>query len=118
MTHKLITLIGAGVALAASAVWADDTPGFVGHTIHASTPGFGDLAFAMAPDGHFTRQDGAKGTWTFDGNILCYHTAGEEDLCGPFDGSKKPGDHWQDTAWDGNGMADITITEGLAFETD
>lgn len=93
-------VLGIGAALASSG-------GFVGNTIHSSTDGFGELAFYVDPDGSYQTSDGSGGSWTYDGETLCF-----DDLCGPFDGSMGPGDSWEDEAWDGNGMAQLSIDEG------
>lgn len=95
--------LGAAPALAAAA-------GFVGNTIVTTTDSWGDLSFYVSPDGTYESSSGTSGTWSYDGSTLCF-----DDLCGPFDGSKGPGDSWSDTAWDGNGDAEISIASGKSL---
>ena len=87
--------------------------GFIGNTIVSETAGFGALSFAVAEDGTYTRSDGISGTWTLEGDQLCFSAEGQDDLCGYFDVTKQPGDSWEDEAWDGNGMAKLSIKAGL-----
>lgn len=91
------------VAFAASA-------GFIGNTIVTTTDTWGELSFYVDPDGTYQTSNGDSGSWSYDGSTLCF-----DDLCGPFDGSMGPGDSWEDTAWDGNGMAQISIVSGNAL---
>ncbi len=111
---KSTTLTGVALSLlmaSSSAIAASG--GFTGNTIHVQTPGLGELFFAVAEDGTFNRPDGVSGTWSYDGTTLCFHVEAEKDLCGAFDGTKQVGDHWEDAAWDGNGMAQIHLMPGL-----
>ncbi len=96
-------IVGATAAFASAA-------GFVGNTIVTTTDTWGELAFYVAPDGSYESSSGGSGSWSYDGSTLCF-----DDLCGPFDGSKGPGDSWSDTAWDGNGEAEISIEAGNAL---
>lgn len=102
-TAITMLFVCASAALAATA-------GFVGNTIVTTTDTWGELSFYVAPDGTYESSSGDSGSWSFDGTTLCF-----DDLCGPFDGSKGPGDNWSDTAWDGNGEAEITIESGKAL---
>lgn len=99
----LTAALAAGSALAAAG-------GFVGNTIVTTTDTWGELAFYVNPDGSYESSGGGSGSWSYDGSTLCF-----DDLCGPFDGSKGPGDSWSDAAWDGNGEAEISIEPGKAL---
>lgn len=99
------TVIGLGTAIAGEA-------GFVGHTIHVSSASYGNMSFAIKQDGTYADAAGAAGTWTLEGETLCFHASSQDPLCGHVDTTKKPGDEWEDTAWDGNGMAKLSITAG------
>ncbi len=111
MVKIIAVLLLSGGFLAGSAL--AQSAGFIGNTIISETPGFGALSFAVAEDGTFTRSDGLSGTWTLEGDQLCFFVEGQDDLCGPFDVTKQAGDSWEEVAWDGNGMAKISITAGL-----
>ncbi len=99
-------VLAAAAAIAATAAFAA-SGGFVGNTIVSETAGFGELSFYVAPDGSYETSNGDNGTWSYDGSTLCF-----DDLCGPFDGSKRAGDSWSAPAWDGNGMAELSIEAG------
>mgnify|MGYP000111893488 CR=1 FL=1 len=101
--------LAAAAALAAGAAYAASA-GFIGNTIVSETPTYGELSFYVAPDGSYETSNGDSGSWSFDGSTLCF-----DDLCGPFDASKGPGDSWSAPAWDGNGTAQLTIEEGNAL---
>jgi hypothetical protein len=103
------TLLAIAAALAATAAYAASA-GFIGNTIVSETAGFGELSFYVDPDGSYETSNGDTGEWSYDGSTLCF-----DDLCGPFDGSKKPGDSWSAPAWDGNGMARLSIEAGNAL---
>ncbi len=98
-----LAAFAAGAAYAASA-------GFIGNTIVSETPTYGELSFYVDPDGSYETSNGDSGSWSFDGSTLCF-----DDLCGPFDASKGPGDSWSAPAWDGNGTAQLSIEEGNAL---
>lgn len=100
------TIIVAAAAFAATAALAA-SGGFVGNTIVSETEGFGELSFYVDPDGSYETSNGDSGAWSYDGSTLCF-----DDLCGPFDGSKGPGDSWSAPAWDGNGTAQLSIEAG------
>lgn len=107
MKYALAALVALALApLSAGAASA----GFVGNTIVTTTDSWGDLSFYVDPDGSYQASNGDSGSWTYDGSTLCF-----DDLCGPFDASKGPGDSWEDTAWDGNGAAKISIVSGNAL---
>lgn len=103
ITAAAAFFVGTSAALAASA-------GFVDNTIHSTTDSFGALSFYVDADGSYQTSNGDSGSWTFDGSTLCF-----DDLCGAFDGSMGPGDSWEDAAWDGNGLAQISIEAGNAL---
>jgi len=84
--------------------------GFVGNTVTVEAGGAPAVSIYIAEDGTYAASDGTSGAWTFDGATLCFN-----DMCGPFDGSKGPGDTWEDQSWGGDGTATITITEGDAL---
>jgi len=92
-----------GAALAADA-------GFVGHTIVSETPSYGSLSFYVAEDGTYKGSNGDTGSWTFDGETLCF-----DDFCGAFDGSKGPGDAWEGVDWGTGEAAQLHIEEGDAI---
>lgn len=102
-----------GVLLAASATSALAAEAFVGNTIVAVIPSMGEVAYAMSPDGTFKASNGMSGKWTYTGGTLCFDTGKPEQFCGPFDGTKGPGSAWEDKAWDGNGMAKLSVKAGL-----
>lgn len=102
--------------LAISPVLAD-TPGFVGNTINSETPSFGLLKFAVSADQTYTDSNGVAGTWAWDAasETLCFHSDAPEPLCGHFDPTKKAGDTWEEAAWDGNGMANLSLNAGTVL---
>lgn len=87
-------------------------PGFVGNTIKSQTPTWGMLSFFVGKDGSYKASDGTAGKWTYEGDKLCFNSGQGDPLCGKFDAAKKVGDVWEDAAWDGNGMAKITLVAG------
>ncbi len=111
MVKIIAVLLLSGGLLAGSAF--AQSAGFIGNTIVAETPGLGSMSFAVAEDGTFTGADGSSGTWTLEGDQLCFIVEGQDDLCGVFDVTKQAGDSWEEVSWDGNGMAQISITAGL-----
>ncbi len=112
MTKKMAFLLLSGALITSSAVLAQSA-GFIGNTIVSETPGLGALSFAVAEDGTYTRSDGISGAWKLDGDTLCFYADGQDDLCGPFDLSKQAGDSWEEEAWDGSGIATLSINPGL-----
>lgn len=103
MRTSIIAAVAAFVATTAMAASA----GFIGNTIVSETAGYGELSFYVDPDGTYETSNGDSGSWSFDGSTLCF-----DDLCGPFDASKGPGDSWEAPAWDGNGAASLSIEAG------
>ncbi|MEL7028377.1 MAG: hypothetical protein AAGL49_04025 [Pseudomonadota bacterium] len=102
-------LAAAGAAVLSLGVASAGEGGFVGNTVTVTV---GDVVTSIyiAEDGTFTASDGSSGGWTFDGSTLCF-----DDMCGPFDGSKGPGDSWEDTSWEGDAPATLSIESGNAL---
>ena len=94
MLRILAILLVSGGLIASSAF--AQSAGFIGNTIISETTSFGALSFAVAEDGTFTRSDGISGTWTLEGDQLCFFAEGQDDLCGYFDAAKQAGDSWAD----------------------
>ena len=108
MKRFAVALAGlAGLGLGAAALAAD--AGFVGNTIVSQTESYGSLSFFLAEDGTFEGSDGSSGSWTYDGETLCF-----DDFCGPMDGSKGPGDAWEGVDWGNGGPAQLSIVAGDA----
>lgn len=95
-----------------SAAAASD-PGFSGNTVHITGSSGDTLSYAMTAEGTFTSTDGSSGTWDYDGETLCYRVEGLEGLCGAMDGSKQPGESWEQPSWGGEDTLQVSISEGL-----
>ncbi|MCG8441921.1 MAG: hypothetical protein MI723_08935 [Caulobacterales bacterium] len=105
MIKRILAAVAAScAALAAFAAdWA-----FVDRPLTMTYASGDTVEFVFASDGTYTASTGASGTWTFDGKTFCFSIP-DGELCGPFDADRKPGDTWEAEAWDGSGMATISI---------
>ncbi|MEL7028376.1 MAG: hypothetical protein AAGL49_04020 [Pseudomonadota bacterium] len=107
MTLRFLAPAAAALALMSAPALAE--PGFVGNTIVSETESYGSLSFYLAEDGSFKGSDGSSGSWSYDGETLCF-----DDFCGAFDGSKSVGDSWEGVDWGTGAPASVSIVAGDA----
>ncbi len=103
----LLLALGAGLAWSGQALASE----FSGGTLKVEAPER-QFTLTLAGDGTYQSTEGNAGTWTYANGEMCLiqkQPEEKEPFCGPYDGSRQPGESWTAQAWDGSGEITLTL---------